>query len=159
MVLILIHLGAYPAYAAPPPYSSTAYSPYQQQPHHHAYHHANPNQYQPPNTATNSSPNQFQASFGARFGNPAAVFGGFSGGGAMNGLHHPQLNNNMQQQQSSSATMRNSASGPAETKSDQPMVTIKRVMRPDTSEPTVTISVKREEKDAEKVREDKPKKK
>ena len=55
--------------------------------------------------------------------------------------------------------MRNSASGPAETKSDQPMVTIKRVMRPDTSEPTVTISVKREEKDAEKVREDKPKKK
>jgi len=30
-------------------------------------------------------------------------------------------------------------------KSDQPMVTIKRVMRPDTNEPTVTISVKKDE--------------
>ena len=36
--------------------------------------------------------------------------------------------------------------GPAgSAKSDQPMVTIKRVMRPDTNEPTVTISVKKEE--------------
>jgi len=33
-------------------------------------------------------------------------------------------------------------------KSDQPMVTIKRVMRPDSSQPTVTISVKKEEKNA-----------
>merc|ERR1712098_198142 len=39
-------------------------------------------------------------------------------------------------------------------KSDQPMVTIKRVMRPDTDEPTVTISVKKDEgtqKEKEKV--------
>jgi len=35
-------------------------------------------------------------------------------------------------------------------KSDQPMVTIKRVMRPDTNEPTVTISVKKDENDAKK---------
>merc|ERR1712018_117159 len=34
---------------------------------------------------------------------------------------------------------------PAPAKSDQPMVTIKRVMRPDTDEPTVTISVKKDE--------------
>ena len=33
-------------------------------------------------------------------------------------------------------------------KSDQPMVTIKRVMRSDSSQPTVTISVKKEEKNA-----------
>ena len=33
----------------------------------------------------------------------------------------------------------------AQPKSDQPMVTIKRVMRPDTNEPTVTISVKKDE--------------
>ena len=33
-------------------------------------------------------------------------------------------------------------------KSDQPMVTIKRVMRTDSSQPTVTISVKKEEKNA-----------
>ena len=39
------------------------------------------------------------------------------------------------------------APGPAAAagKSDQPMVTIKRVMRPDTDEPTVTISVKKDE--------------
>ncbi len=37
------------------------------------------------------------------------------------------------------------AAAPAAPKSDQPMVTIKRVMRPDTNEPTVTISVKKEE--------------
>lgn len=37
-------------------------------------------------------------------------------------------------------------SSPAkEAKSDQPMVTIKRVMRPDTDEPTVTISVKKDD--------------
>ncbi len=40
------------------------------------------------------------------------------------------------------ATAAASAAAP---KSDQPMVTIKRVMRPDTNEPTVTISVKKEE--------------
>ena len=34
---------------------------------------------------------------------------------------------------------------PPASKSDQPMVTIKRVMRPDTNEPTVTISVKKDE--------------
>ena len=34
---------------------------------------------------------------------------------------------------------------PPAPKSDQPMVTIKRVMRPDTNEPTVTISVKKDE--------------
>ena len=34
---------------------------------------------------------------------------------------------------------------PPQPKSDQPMVTIKRVMRPDTNEPTVTISVKKDE--------------
>ena len=37
------------------------------------------------------------------------------------------------------------AASAAAPKSDQPMVTIKRVMRPDTNEPTVTISVKKEE--------------
>ena len=37
------------------------------------------------------------------------------------------------------------SSTPAAGKSDQPMVTIKRVMRPDTDEPTVTISVKKDE--------------
>jgi len=41
---------------------------------------------------------------------------------------------------------------PPPAKSDQPMVTIKRVIRPDSSEPTVTISVKKEEeKEPEEV--------
>jgi len=46
---------------------------------------------------------------------------------------------------SNTATAKKIGGEPA--KSDQPMVTIKRVMRPDTNEPTVTISVKKEEKD------------
>ena len=101
----------YPAYSAPPPYSSQSFSPYQQQ--------------------TFPPPNQFSA-FPARVPN-----GGFQG---YNNYAPPPP----------SVTVRKV---PEETKSDQPMVTIKRVMRPDCNEPTVTISVKKEDdrNDKEKV--------
>ena len=83
-----------------------------------------PQSYSPYQQQAFPPPNQFSG-FPSRFPN-----GGFHG------------YNNYAPPQPQAATVRPVPEAP---KSDQPMVTIKRVMRPDCNEPTVTISVKKED--------------
>jgi len=118
---------------APAPASSQPYypPPYQSQPHptqpYHSTQPYSPSPYPMPGGYPTQMPFQ-QGGFPAQ-GNPYSPY--------------PGQGNPYQPQQPAPPPAR--PPPPPAPKSDQPMVTIKRVMRADTNEPTVTISVKKDE--------------
>jgi len=116
-------------------YSSPYPPPYQAQPHQPPYHHA-------------PFPNSPYAMPGYQHMNYQQQQPGFPPQGNPYSPYQSPVNPYQAQPPMPQASRPNptSASTAASTpKSDQPMVTIKRVMRPDTNEPTVTISVKKDE--------------
>eukprot|EP00092_Neocalanus_flemingeri_P019810 GFUD01021460.1.p1 GENE.GFUD01021460.1~~GFUD01021460.1.p1 ORF type:complete len:1720 (+),score=598.38 GFUD01021460.1:69-5228(+) len=127
-------------YSQSQPYSSPYPPPYQSQPHQ-PYHappyppspYSMPGYQQMPQQMSQQMPQQMpyqQHGFPSQ-GNPYSPY--------------PGQGNPYQPQQQPPAPPAARPPPPPAPKSDQPMVTIKRVMRPDTNEPTVTISVKKDE--------------
>jgi len=117
---------------APTPASSQPYypPPYQSQPHHTQPYHSAPYSSSPyPMPGGYPTQMPFQQSVFPAQGNPYSPY--------------PGQGNPYQPQQPAPPPTR--PPPPPAPKSDQPMVTIKRVMRADTNEPTVTISVKKDE--------------
>jgi len=113
-------------YSQPQPYSTPYPPPYQSQPHQ-PYH--NPPYSPSPYSMPGYQQMPYQQHGFPPQGNPYSPY--------------PGQGNPYQPQPPAPPASR--PPPPPAPKSDQPMVTIKRVMRPDTNEPTVTISVKKDE--------------
>lgn len=113
------------SFAQPQPYSSPYPPPYQAQPH------------QPFHSAPYST---------GPYSMPGYPHMGYQQGGfpSQGNPYSPYSSQGNPYQPPAPAPVSRPPAPPAP-KSDQPMVTIKRVMRPDTNEPTVTISVKKDE--------------